>query len=143
MFQALESFREQVKSLQITISFAAGGKQFVMVTPVVAEDTKTKSPELAQPFSLTASAVDLDAQFAAAIGMLAGARKSIADQAAAQAAALKTKPAKGGAAPKVDIVSDDDLEPVTVAKPTLAPAAALQAESTITPLTAQNLFDSE
>lgn len=149
MFQALEAFRGQLKGLTVAINFAAGGKQFVMVTPTLADDAKTKNPELAQPFSFTATPAELDAEFASSIGMLAGERKSLADQVAEQAAALKTKAASTATKPglkKTATVAIDDeqelesttvAEPVAVASATVVPAAG----TPVSALTADNLFE--
>jgi len=153
MFQSLEAFRGQLNGLSIAINFTAGQQQFVMVTPVVAEDAKTKHPELAQPFSFTASAAELDSEFGKAISELASSRKSIAEQVAAQAAALKAKAASSAAkpvatagkvatkAPKVSIDDDDDVASSAVVAEPIAATAAPTAPAAAADLTAANLFE--
>jgi len=151
VFQSLEAFRGQLDGLSIAIKFVAGQQQFVMVTPVVSDDAKAKNPELAQPFAFTASAAELDAEFGKAIADLAGSRKSIVDQVAAQAAALKAKAAasaskvpsqsSGKAASKKADVSIDDEEAgdtAIVAEPA-APTAPATPDATQS-LTADSLF---
>ena len=146
MFQSLEAFRGQLKGLSIAINFAAGGQQFVMVTPVVTDDAKSKNPELAQPFSFTATAVELDEEFAKAIGELAGNRKSIADQVAAQAAALKAKATLSAAKPapkkagSVQIDEDDPADGAAVAEPAASPVPTPPPAGQ---LTADSLFELE
>lgn len=146
MFQALEAFRGQLKGLAVAINFVAGGKQFVMVTPVVADEVKTKNPELAQPFSFTASAAELDAEFAKALGTLAAKRESVADQAKAQAEALKAKPAtalKKPGTPSKSIDIDDEGSDSGDATIDNAPVAEPKAAAAPAALTAENLFGNE
>ena len=94
MFQAMEAFRGQLKAAHITLSFVGGNRMSVSVTPVVTDEEGKKNPELAQPFAFTATAAELDAGFVKALSHTAGTRKSLVEQAEANAAALKSAAAK-------------------------------------------------
>lgn len=90
MFKALEAFRGQVDSLHLSVAFASGEMQSVTVSPKITEEAAKKNPALAQPFSFTATAEDLEAGFVQALAEVSLVRKGLADQAAAQAAALSS-----------------------------------------------------
>ena len=58
------------------------------MAPKITEEAAKKNPALAQPFSFTATAEDLEAGFVQALAEVSLVRKGLADQVAAQAAAL-------------------------------------------------------
>lgn len=127
MFKALEAFRGQVDSIHLTVAFASGSMLAVTVAPKITDEAAKKNPGLAQPFCFTASAEDLEAGFVQALAEVSMVRKGLADQAAAQAAALgsaKTALTKlpapalpspaaatSGAAP---VIGQKSSEPVTI-----------------------------
>lgn len=156
MFKELESFRDQVKSLNLSIGFVAGEQITVIVAPVVEPEAAKSNPALAQPFSFTATATELDEGFAAALGACAPVRKTLAEQAAAQAAALAAKvkapgkpTGKVGASGKpspVDLAADDDdaTSAAAVAEPQLAaPPSSAASDTCGTINSAADLFDED
>lgn len=118
LFQGLEQFRSQLDAVNVQIVFRKDGSMAVTVQPVVAEGDATKNPHLAQPFSLVASANELDAEFVGSLVAYSDTRGTLAEQAAKQAEALKLKAAatpkpsasKGQAkgSPKTNVLDDVD-----------------------------------
>jgi PRTRC genetic system protein E len=153
LFTGIENLRGQVKAVGIVLTFIEDGRISVVVNPVVDDATKEKTPALAHGFGLTGTAPELDEGFAGHFAGIAQKRTTLAEQAAAQIAALKlpkpaAKPATGGASTTVSGKSkptgtvvefeDDD----TPAGDGASGKSAMASESTATAgdLTATSLF---
>lgn len=134
MFKALEAFRGQVDSLHLTVAFASGAMQSVTVAPKITEEAAKKNPALAQPFSFTATAEDLEAGFVQALAEVSMVRKGLADQVAAQAAALTS------AKKAVTRTAAPALPAPSAASPAAAPAAAQKPAEPVTITGADALF---
>lgn len=145
MFQALEAFRGHLKSITVNVAFTSDGQQYVTVTPMVDKTQADRNSALAQPFVLKAAAQELDAGFVSSLSDLAVSHRTLAEQVAAQAAALnkpasksKTSGHKADAADDVESEGDDASDSAMATTSVAAPVAA--ASVTPEPLTVANLF---
>jgi PRTRC genetic system protein E len=91
LFQSLSALRGKLVSVGVSVTFAGDDRLTVIVNPTLKPEVAQKSPELANPFVLTATAAELDEGFAAEFDKYSVKVTDLSTQAANQIAAMEAQ----------------------------------------------------
>lgn len=130
LFTSLETLRSHCGAVTATVVFRNDGTLQVVVTTTLNKASGDMPAHLAQPFSLTGTAAELDQGFVAAFGQLADQHRSLAQQAQDQIdakarAAAEKKPAATAQKPAAasGSAAKELKQELVAAGPASAPAA--------------------
>ena len=91
LFQSLSKLRGTLVSVGVSVTFAGDDRLTVIVNPTLKPEIAQKSPELATPFVLTATAAELDEGFAAEFGKYGVKVTDLSTQTQSQIAAIEAQ----------------------------------------------------